>query len=124
MLVGVPPFLSTTNNANLKLSKSKGRKNLYNQILYDEPKLDYSFLGDDARDICSKLLDKDPRKRLGANDVDEIIQHRWFQGMDWRAMKNKTVQSPYCPQLDSEIDTKYFSEEFTQMGVSPENSCP
>jgi serine/threonine protein kinase len=48
MLVGLPPFYS------------KDREKLYQNIKYAEPKLDYGFLSDDARDLCMKLLHKDP----------------------------------------------------------------
>lgn len=48
MLVGLPPFYS------------KDREKLYQNIKYAEPKVDYHFLTDDARDLCMKLLHKDP----------------------------------------------------------------
>ena len=40
MLVGLPPFYS------------KDREKLYQNIKYAEPKLDYNFLTEDARDLC------------------------------------------------------------------------
>jgi len=48
MLVGLPPFYS------------KDRDKLYQNIKYNDPKLDYEFLSDDARDLCARLLVKDP----------------------------------------------------------------
>ena len=68
MLVGLPPFYS------------KDRQKLYENIKYSEPKLDYPFLSPDAIDLCTKLLNKDPLKRLGSGESDaiEIKEHPWF----------------------------------------------
>lgn len=62
MLCGLPPFYS------------KEREKLYRNIKYSEPRLDMPFLSEPAKDLCKKLLDKDPKTRLGSgeNDADEI----------------------------------------------------
>ena len=56
MLCGLPPFYS------------KDREKLYRNIKYNDPKLDHPYLSEPARDICAKLLVKDPEKRLGSGD--------------------------------------------------------
>jgi len=48
MLVGLPPFYS------------KDRDKLYQNIKYGDPRMDYEFLTPEARDLCSRLLIKDP----------------------------------------------------------------
>ena len=48
MLCGVPPFYS------------KDRETLYRNIKFAQPKLDYPYLSESARDFLSKLLVKDP----------------------------------------------------------------
>ena len=53
MLCGEPPFYS------------KNKETLFKNIKYSEPKLDFNFLTENARDLCSKLLDKNPHTRLG-----------------------------------------------------------
>lgn len=58
MLVGLPPFYN------------KDRDKLYQNIKYQEPKMDYEFLSPEARDLCSKLLIKNPLERLGAGPSD------------------------------------------------------
>ena len=68
MLCGLPPFYS------------KDREKLYKNIKYNEPRLDFPFLSDTARDLLSKLLKKDPKERLGSGaDADEIKHHPWFE---------------------------------------------
>jgi serine/threonine protein kinase len=105
MLSGQPPFMH------------QSKSSLYKLIKYTQPKLDYTFLGADAIDICSQLLDKNPAKRLGSlgRGASELMEHPWFQGVDWAAIEAKQPASPYAPQLESVCDVKYFDVEFTQM---------
>ncbi len=49
-----------------------------------------------AKDIIRKLLDKDKAKRLGAKgDVDEILAHPFFEGLDIEKLKEKKIIPPY-----------------------------
>lgn len=82
LLVGVPPFLVSNQNINLLSTASQGQ-NLRKLITQTEPKLDFKFLKKDARDLIRKLLEKDPKKRLGAASIDEIRQHAWFADVAW-----------------------------------------
>ena len=63
MLCGQPPFYS------------KDKQKLFRNIKYAEPKLDFPFLSENARDICTKLLNKNPDQRLGSgpSDAEEIM---------------------------------------------------
>jgi len=111
MLVGLPPFFS------------KHRETLYQNIKYADPKLDYEFLQDDARDLCAKLLQKDPIHRLGSgeNDAEEIMCHPWFECIEWQKIYNKELKPPYTPQLDRDDDVKHFPPEFTGLQPSPQD---
>jgi len=55
-------------------------------------------------------MTKNPSKRLGSgkNGVKAIQQHPWFQGISWSMVTKKGIQAPWVPQLDSNIDYKYF----------------
>ena len=68
MLIGSPPFYS------------QDRERLYRNIKNSEPKLNYSFLSPNAKDIITKLLTKNPDHRLGSgeNGVEHIKAHPWF----------------------------------------------
>ena len=111
MLCGEPPFYS------------KNKEKLFKNIKYNDPKLDYPFLSENARDICAKLLDKNPQTRLGSseNDAEEIMSHPWFSCIDWKAIYEKRQPAPYKPQLDHEYCTKHFPEEFTKMKLTPQD---
>ena len=111
MMSGEPPFYS------------KNKEKLFKNIKYSEPKLDLPFLSEHAKDICAKLLDKNPVTRLGSGETDaqEIMDHPWFSCINWDSIMNKKVPPPYKPQLDSAIDRKHFPEEFTSMKMTPQD---
>lgn len=39
-----------------------------------------------AEDLISKLLIKDPAKRLGANDMKQLKAHPFFEGVDFESL--------------------------------------
>jgi serine/threonine protein kinase len=83
--------------------------------------LEFEFLQNAARDLCSRLLNKNPLERLGAGpaDAEEIKSHEWFEDINWAKMENKMLNPPYKPQLDSMEDVKHFPPEFTKQKLSP-----
>ena len=104
MLVGVPPFYT------------KNRQKLYQNIKSGELKLE-DWLSENAKDLLSKLLNKDPNKRLGSgpDGSQEIKDHPWFSNINWDEIYNKTQKPPYTPQLDAEDDVKHFWTGFTKI---------
>lgn len=60
MLCGLPPFYS------------KEREKLYKNIKYNDPRLDMPFLSEPAKDLCKRLLDKEPESRLGSGPKDAL----------------------------------------------------
>ena len=47
-------------------------------------------MSDELKDLITKLLDKNPTKRLGTtNDADEIVNHPFFADMDWDKLMSK-----------------------------------
>ena len=56
-------------------------------------------LSSEAFDLCSKLLERDPNKRLGVNGCEEIQQHSWFKGIDWDALARKETEPPFQPNV-------------------------
>lgn len=81
-----------------------------------EPKLCNKYFSDDStRDICLRLLDKDPDNRLGSNGCEEIMKHPWFKTVKWERIISDTQEPPFIPLKDinaasqSEIGT--FAED-------------
>lgn len=80
-------------------------------------------MSEDARDLCRKLLEKDPSKRLGSpsmGGIRALQEHPFFEGLDWQDLYHKRLVPPYKPQLDHCTDTRHFLKEFTQMNMSPQ----
>ena len=57
-----------------------------------------------VKDLLSKLLDKNPKTRLGSgiHGAKEIMGHPWFDSINWEAILQKKVGPPYKPQLENE----------------------
>lgn len=48
-------------------------------------------------DIVNSLLLHNQATRLGANGVEEIKAHPWFDCIDWKAMSCKEPVPPFLP---------------------------
>lgn len=55
--------------------------------------------------LIKRLLEKDPEKRLGTKDVNEIKQHSFFKTIDW----SKIEQGPLKIQLSNTINKNFKS---------------
>lgn len=104
----------------------KNRKTLFDMInagcyklnLIPDPK---------ARDIVSKLLVINPTARLGANGMDGILNHPFFEEIDFKAISKRKAESPLKdlvvlgqmestvlnPSMDNESSPKLVIENFS-----------
>jgi len=57
---------------------SQDRERLYRNIRNADPKLNYPYLSENAKDIMKQLLIKNPEERMGSRGIDEIKEHPWF----------------------------------------------
>ena len=103
MLTGLPPFYHQNINR------------LYKMIVNSHVKYP-DQMSPDARDLISRLLDRDISTRLGASELDykEIQQHPFFKGIDWDKVLEKKYVPEWVPQIVNETDTSNFDEEFTK----------
>lgn len=53
------------------------------------------------RDLLKKLLERNPKKRLGVNGAEEIKTHPWFKNINWEDVYNKKYNppKPKCKQV-------------------------
>eukprot|EP00904_Undaria_pinnatifida_P005396 jgi/Undpi1/1987/HiC_scaffold_12.g05374.m1 len=65
-----------------------------------EPEYPPKYFDDQAADLCSQLMAKDPSKRLGYMGADDILRHQWFGHLDLDALAMDQVESPYIPTKD------------------------
>ncbi len=64
-------------------------------------------MSNEAVDLISRLLDKEPSRRLTSPSVLKL--HPFFNpSVDFRALLSKSLKTPYKPLLDTHDDTKHF----------------
>ena len=109
LLTGAPPF--TANN----------HKKVQEKIVRSKITLPF-FLSLDAKDILTRFLRKEPRKRLGANmpkDMQAIKGHRFFRKIDWNRLAKRDLEPPIKPLITDPALAENFSAEFTSLALSP-----
>jgi serine/threonine protein kinase len=91
-------------------------KFICSRIITEQPYLPY-YLSFDAAHFISKLLDKDPRQRLGGGkeDAEEPKRHSFSNGMDWSDVAQENFWPPFEPRIINEVDVSKFLDKFTQM---------
>ncbi|KAL9100376.1 MAG: hypothetical protein Q9163_004246 [Psora crenata] len=85
------------------------------------------YLSPDAKDLLTRLLRKEPKKRLGATmpkDVQTIKNHRFFRKIDWKKLDKRELEPPIKPLITNPELAENFSNEFTSLAVSPVTSAP
>lgn len=85
------------------------------------------FLSPDARDLLTRLLRKDPKKRLGAcmpKDMEAIKNHRFFRKIDWKKLELRELEPPIKPLITDPELAENFSSDFTDLAMSPVAAAP
>ena len=82
-------------------------------------------VSDEAKDLINKLIQLNPRDRLGANKEEkfenggaEIQAHTWFSDIDWNTTLEDEAQ--FVPQPEHPEDTEYFDARGATLGSFPE----
>ena len=72
-------------------------------------------VSDEAKDVIVKLLQKNPKKRLGSQaDSLEVLSHPWFSDLDWTKLLEKEIKAPFIPEVSGDSFLKNFDDEFTK----------
>lgn len=95
-LIGIPPFHGES---------VEETRDLIMKGQYKRPTLEDDDVSEDCADFIDCLLRQDPKKRLGAKGLEEVLNHKWLKGFDV-----ESVEPPFVPELKSELDTTYFEE--------------
>lgn len=109
LMTGNPPFRGP-NNAKIQ-----------EKIVKQKLVMPY-FLSPDSKDLLTRLLRKDPSKRLGANmpkDLQTLKNHRFFRRIDWVKLAAREVEPPIQPLITDPELAENFAEEFTDLALSP-----
>ncbi|ORY17769.1 kinase-like domain-containing protein [Clohesyomyces aquaticus] len=109
LLTGSPPF---TGNNHAKIQE---------KIVKQKLVLPY-YLGPDAKDLLTRLLRKEPKKRLGSNmpkDLQSIKNHRFFRKINWQKLEARELEPPIQPLITDPELAENFATEFTDLPLSP-----
>lgn len=90
MLTGLPPFYDENTNE------------MYRKILSEPlhfPSAD--IVPPAAKDLLSKLLNRNPEERLGAAGSAEIKAHPFFHAIDWRKLLQRKYEPTFKPSVVS-----------------------
>ncbi|KAF7550633.1 hypothetical protein G7Z17_g5577 [Cylindrodendrum hubeiense] len=100
MLTGLPPFYDENTNE------------MYRKIL-SEPLHFSDVVPPAAKDLLTKLLNRNPDERLGAKGSAEIKAHPFFHAIDWRKLLQRKYEPTFKPNVADALDTTNFDPEFT-----------
>ena len=89
--------------------------NQINPKIYQIPLRFPTDINQDAIALITQLLTVNPKKRLGYGDSDaqKIKEHPYFKDVNWDKYWNKEIEPPFVPEIDGEMDLKYFDKMFT-----------
>jgi RAC serine/threonine-protein kinase len=107
MINGLPPFYVSDNE-----------ELMYEKILYAPLEIPDTF-SDDAKDLISKLLDRDPNLRL--KDPSLIKRHPFFRGLDFEKLEKKEVPPPFVPDVQSPDDVGNIDSEFLEESIGSDD---
>ncbi|TPX56088.1 hypothetical protein PhCBS80983_g04815 [Powellomyces hirtus] len=97
MLCGFHPFYSDD------------RQEIQDNILHAA--IEYpSYVSSDARNFISRLLNRDPQRRMMGADIQK---HPFFKSIDWQKLFNMELEVPFKPELTDDYDVSFFEDEFT-----------
>ncbi|KAK8895129.1 Microtubule-associated serine/threonine-protein kinase 2 [Tritrichomonas musculus] len=99
MLCGIPPFHGETEDET------------FQKILIGSMDLsELEDVSDTCKDFISKLLIMDPMKRLGASRFEEIMEHPWFEGIDWDRIQE--IEPVFVPDVQDDKQNTYFLSRY------------
>lgn len=72
-----------------------------------------------AKDLLEKLLERDPKKRIGygVKDAEELMEHPFFDSIDWEKLAKREVKPPYIPKTKRVDDLRHIDPLFKEEKV-------
>jgi serum/glucocorticoid-regulated kinase 2 len=88
MLTGLPPFYDENTNE------------MYRKILSEPLHFpSQEIVPSSAKDLLTRLLNRRPDQRLGANGASEIKAHPFFHSIDWRKLLQRKYEPTFKPNV-------------------------
>ena len=114
LLYGITPFYNKNKNRMFELINS-------GEIIFPESINVDDFttkcvVSNEAKDLILKLLSKED-VRLGKRGLEEIMKHKFFDGVNFDFIRNKKLSSFLKPNLQNKKDLSNFEMEFREMDI-------
>jgi serum/glucocorticoid-regulated kinase 2 len=74
-----------------------------------------SIIDPDAKNLLTKLLQTDPTKRIGD---DDIMHQPYFKDIDWNKVAEKGYEPCFVPEMASPDSTENFPTDRSNFGIS------
>ena len=116
LLYGKTPFFNENTNRMYDLIKS-GSISFPKYIILEEKEKKYK-VSEDAKDLISKLLEKDPGVRLGRKGLKEIKKHPFFNNIKFDSIRKKKIKAPFKPKTEENEYFSNFDEEYLDMDIN------
>jgi len=111
MIHGLPPYYNTN------------RQIMYKSILRGRLTKPH-HMSDNAFDLCKKLLEREPTKRLGYNGPEEIQKHKWFSDIDFKKLYRLELKPPFTPNVKDDYDVGKIDPVFLDEHASLPPTAP
>jgi len=109
MIVGCPPFYDASNE-----NSTMYRKICKQPVWFPDAKYGIK-LSEPCQNFIKRLLDKNPKTRLGSNGgMKEVLADPWLSMIPIDAMMEKKLPAPYRPKKpENPYDVSKFDPQFT-----------
>lgn len=106
MLCGRPPHFN------------KDRQQMLRDIV-EKPIPMKPYFSPEATSLLEKLLERDPKKRLGSSefDAEDIKKHPFFQTVNWEDVKYQRHEPVFKPKVKGAEDVSCIDRLFTKEGL-------
>ena len=58
-------------------------------------------------------MTKNPERRLGSDNEENIKRHHFFSAIDWEKLERREVEPSFKPNVRSSTDWRNFEDQFT-----------
>ena len=111
MVTGNPPFFTQD-------------QDLMYQNIVENKLVFHEYFSEEFKDLLSKLLDKDPKKRIGINnDKSDLKSHKFFEDINWEDLAMKKISPPLDLVNVKKEYNLYEKVNFYDIDYNKENNC-
>ena len=121
MLYGFTPFFNLDKDRmyDLIINGSISFPEYYtnNENNEEENQIEYN-ISEEAKSLITKLLEKDPGKRLGREGLEEIKKEPFFYGIYFDDINKKRYKALFIPDINEKDLTNNFEEEYLNLDIA------